>query len=229
MATTRILQNLQIVCSPVLRIHGYPPPHTHESTRAKPHTGRHPIKSISKRLPYMSPGEGQKRPLTPRLSFPLIENLDFDGISGTLHAGRAYRPSRKWESTKRGGCEGMLGGCTLGKRTTLLTPTERASATASKRPCLHPSRSTPGMESIGMFLSPSCMKTGRMRLEGVMKVSEIAPRIVGLRRLRLGLDKMSCKDGPHVLFSGISQKDQTSERTPLRISSHQMIYDCGGQ
>ena len=38
---------------------------------------------------------------------------------------------------------------------TWLTPTERASATASTSPFFQPRRDTPGMESMGMFLSPS--------------------------------------------------------------------------
>lgn len=80
----------------------------------------------------------------------------------------------------------------MGKRTTLLTPYERASATASSRPWRQPRRATPGMEAMGTSCSPSWTNTGRMRLLGERCVSEMAPRIVGLLLLRRGLDAMSC-------------------------------------
>jgi hypothetical protein len=108
--------------------------------------------------------------------------------SHVAHFCDTSKPSRFW----RGVPDLDRGLRTFGNNTTLLTPTERASATASRRPCLHPNLSTPGIESIGIFFSPSCMNTGKIRLAGVMKVSDIAPRMVGLRRLRLGRDKMSC-------------------------------------
>ena len=82
---------------------------------------------------------------------------------------------------------------TLGKSTTLFTPYDLASATASSRPCLQPSLSTPGMEAMGMFCSPSWMKTGRMRCAGDIVVSEMAPLILGLRLFLLGLEGRSCK------------------------------------
>lgn len=80
---------------------------------------------------------------------------------------------------------------TLGNSTTLLTPTKRASATESNRPWRQPRRSTPGIEAIGRFCSPSWTNTGRMRLCGDICVSEMAPRMVGLRRLRRGRDAKS--------------------------------------
>lgn len=75
---------------------------------------------------------------------------------------------------------------TLGKMTTWLTPLDLASRTASMRPCLQPSRLTPGIEEIGLFFSPSCTKTGRMRFAGDMCVSEKACLTVGLRLFLLG-------------------------------------------
>jgi len=84
-------------------------------------------------------------------------------------------------------------GRALGNSTTLLTPTERASATESSSPWRQPRRSTPGMDAIGRFCSPSWMNTGRMRLAGAMCVSETAPRMVGLRRLRRGRDGSTCR------------------------------------
>lgn len=64
--------------------------------------------------------------------------------------------------------------------------------TESSRPCLQPSLSTPDMEAMGIFCSPSWMKTGRMRFAGEILVSEMAPLILGLRLFLLGLDGNSC-------------------------------------
>lgn len=47
---------------------------------------------------------------------------------------------------------------------TWFTPTDRASFTASSRPWRQPRRATPGIDSMGMFSSPSCTNTGRMKL-----------------------------------------------------------------
>ena len=63
----------------------------------------------------------------------------------------------------------------------------------SMRPCLQPSLSTPGMELMGMFFSPSWMNTGRIRFAGEMCVSEMAPLMLGLRLFLLGLDRRSCR------------------------------------
>ncbi len=81
---------------------------------------------------------------------------------------------------------------TLGKMTTWLTPSERASATFSSSPWRQPRRSTPGMEAMGRFCSPSCTKTGRIRFAGEMWVSLMACRKAPLRRLRRGRDGRSC-------------------------------------
>ena len=101
-------------------------------------------------------------------------------------SGRPAPPAKKRASAQRG---------TFGNRTTLLTPYERASDTASSRPWRQPRRATLGMEAMGMSCLPSWMNTGRMRLLGEMCVSEMAPRMVGLRLLRLGRDAMSCRRG----------------------------------
>ena len=79
----------------------------------------------------------------------------------------------------------------MGNSTTLFTPWALASVTESSRPCLQPSLSTPGIEAMGIFCSPSWMKTGRIRFAGEMVVSDIASLMLGLRLLRLGLDGRS--------------------------------------
>ena len=86
-----------------------------------------------------------------------------------------------------------LGRLTLGKMTTWLTPSDRASATFSSSPWRQPRRSTPGMEAMGTFCSPSCTKTGRIRFAGDMCVSLMACRKAPLRRLRRGRDGRSCR------------------------------------
>ncbi len=45
---------------------------------------------------------------------------------------------------------------------------------------------------MGIFCSPSWMKTGRIMFAGEMVVSEMASRMLGLRLFLLGLDGKSC-------------------------------------
>jgi len=102
---------------------------------------------------------------------------------------------------------------TLGKMTTWLTPSERASATFSSSPWRQPRRSTPGMEAMGRFCSPSCTKTGRIRFAGEMWVSLMAARKAPLRRLRRGRDGRSCGGGQRT-------QDRSAETAVLPIHGH---------
>ena len=115
--------------------------------------------------------------------------------------------------------------------TTWLTPFDLASLTESSRPCRQPSRSTPGIDEMGLFFSPSCTKTGRIRLAGDMCVSENACLIVGLRLFLLGRDGRFCakmgrqfriqcvtnRTVPLVMHCGVYIRDRHLPESLLRV------------